>query len=72
MAVPREQRHVRIGSDLQHGDAGGQHEQRRQEQAVHVRGSGRPEHQRTHAGDGQAGDDAALVAERRDQPSGRQ
>ncbi|KAG1252537.1 hypothetical protein G6F65_017879 [Rhizopus arrhizus] len=71
-ALVTEQRDIGIGRHLQHGDAGGQHEQRRQEQAVHVRGSGRPEHQRTHAGDGQAGDDAALVAERRDQPSGRQ
>ena len=66
-----EQGHVRIGGHLQHGDAGGQHEQRAEEGGVKVQRRGRPETQRADAGDRQPGHDALLVAQCRDHAPGR-
>src|SRR6185437_9935985 len=66
-----EQGHVRVGGHLQHGDAGGQHEQRAQEGGIQMQRRGGPETQCTYAGNRQAGHDAFLVTERRHQPAGR-
>ncbi|MNN16881.1 hypothetical protein D3C81_1300360 [compost metagenome] len=67
-----QQRDVRIGRHLQHGDAGRQHEQRSKEAFVDAQCSRRPETQRADAGNHQAGDDAVLVTQPRHQPAGRQ
>ena len=66
-----EQGDIGIGRHLQHGDAGGQHEQCAEEGRIQMQAGGGPEAQRADAGNGQPGHDAFLVAQRGDQPPGR-
>ena len=62
-----ENRDIRVCGDLEQGDAGGEHEQRAEEQRVRTRARGRIEQRATDARDEQAEHDARLVSGALDQ-----
>ena len=72
IAFVAEHRGVRVGDGLEEGEAGGDHADAQQEGPERGDLGGRNEPEPAHRHHQQAGDDAALVAEFRRQPAGRQ